>query len=180
MFEAGAAFVAWLGMSLIVLADGRRSLALGAALATAGVALVVFQGAGLINASALALGGAVMVVRRITDGPGGWQLMPPGSTPRLVLCIAAGLLALWIAFSVTTGAGAALRFAVMTVVGLGGARVLSSDERSVLLTSVGLLALAIAAIAGMGDAWQGPWPYVAAALVAAGAGWLPVRAPNAA
>src|SRR5207237_1377746 len=83
----------------------------------------------------------------------------------------------WIAFSVTTGAGAALRFAVMTVVGLGGARVLSSDERSVLLTSVGLLALAIAAMAGMGDAWQGPWPYVAAALVAAGAGWLPVRAP---
>ena len=180
MLEAGAALVAWLGMSLIVLADGRRSLALGAALATAGVALVVFQGAGLIDAGALALGGAVMVVRRLTDGPVGWQLMPPGSTPRLVLCIAAGLLALWIAFSVTTGAGAALRFAVMTVVGLGGARVLSSAERSVLLTSVGLLALAIAAIADMGDAWQGPWPYVAAALVAAGAGWLPVRAPNAA
>ena len=171
MFEAGAALVAWLGMSLIVLADGRRSLALGAALATTGVALVVFQGAGLIDAGALALGGAVMVVRRLTDGPVGWQLMPPGSTPRLVL---------WIAFSVTTGAGAALRFAVMTVVGLGGARVLSSDERSVLLTSVGLLALAIAAMAGMGDAWQGPWPYVTAALVATGAGWLPVRAPNAA
>src|SRR2546429_7317499 len=109
-------------MSLIVLADGRRSLALGAALATTGVALVVFQGAGLIDAGALALGGAVMVVRRLTDGPVGWQLMPPGSTPRLVLCIAAGLLALWIAFSVTTGAGAALRFAVMTVLGLGGAR----------------------------------------------------------
>ncbi|TMF19680.1 MAG: hypothetical protein E6I35_03105 [Chloroflexi bacterium] len=92
MFEAGAALVAWLGMSLIVLADGRRSLALGAALATTGVALVVFQGAGLIDAGALALGGAVMVVRRLTDGPVGWQLMPPGSTPRLVLCIAAGLL----------------------------------------------------------------------------------------
>src|SRR5207245_4048650 len=96
-------------MSLIVLADGRRSLALGAALATAGVALVVFQGAGLIDAGALALGGAAMVGRRITDGPGGWQLMPPGSTPRLVLCIAAGLLAVWIAFSGPTGAAAAPR-----------------------------------------------------------------------
>src|SRR5256886_6163823 len=166
-------------MSLIVLADGRRSLALGAALAIAGVALVVFQGAGLIDAGALALGGAVMVVRRLTDGPVGWQLMPPGSTPRLVLCIAAGLLALWIAFSVTTGAGAALRFAVMTVVGLAGARVLASQEPSVLLTAVGLLALAIAATAGTADGGQGPWPYVAAALFAAGAAWLPVKAAHA-
>src|SRR5438477_2880206 len=167
-------------MSLIVLADGRRSLALGAALATAGVALVVFQGAGLIDAGALALGGAVMFVRRLSNGPGGWQLMPPGSTPRLVLCIAGGLVALRIAFSVTTGAGAALRFAVMTVIGLAGAKVLATDEPSGVLTAVGPLALAIAAIGGMGDAWQGPWPYVAAALVAAGTGWVPVRAPHAA
>jgi len=180
VFEAGAALVAWLGMSLVVLADGRRGLALGAALATAGVALVVIQSAGPIDAGALTLGGAVMAVRRLANGPGGWQLMPPGSTPRLVLCIAAGLLALWIAFSVTTGAGAALRFAVMTVVGLAGARVLSSDEPSVLLTALGLLALAIAAITGMGEAWQGPWPYVAAGLFAAAVGWLPVRAPHAA
>src|SRR2546428_10716223 len=98
-------------MSLIVLADGRRSLALGAALATAGVALVGFQGAGLIAAGALALGGAVMVVRRLTDGPGGWHVMPPGSTPRLAPCIAAGLLPPWIACSVTTRAGDAVRVA---------------------------------------------------------------------
>src|SRR5256885_3257631 len=145
-------------MSLIVLADGRRSLALGAALAIAGVALVVFQGAGLIDAGALALGGAVMVVRRLTNGPDGWQLMPPGSTPRLVLCIAAGLLVLWIAFSVTTGAGAALRFAVMTVVGLAGARVLWSQEPSVLLTALGLIALAVAPAPNTAEARQGPTP----------------------
>src|SRR2546428_1044141 len=150
MVDAGAALVAWLGMSLVVLADGRRGLALGAALATAGVALIVFQGATAIDAGVLALGGAVMTARRLTNGPDGWQLMPPGSTPRLVLCIAAGLLVLWTAFSVTTGAGAALRVAVMPVAGLGGARGLSRGRRSVLLTSVGLLALAIAAIAGMG------------------------------
>jgi len=28
LLEAGAAFVAWLGMSVVVLADGRRGLAL--------------------------------------------------------------------------------------------------------------------------------------------------------
>lgn len=180
MLEAGAAFVAWLGMSIVVLADGRRGLALGAALASAGLALVALQGVGLIDAGALALGGAVMVARRLNNGPGGWQLMPPGSTPRLVLCIAAGLVALWIAFSVTTGAGAALRFAVMPVVGLSGARVLSSHEPAVLLTAVGLLALAVAAIAGMGETAPDPWPYFAAALVAAGSGWFPVRAAHAA
>ena len=179
MVEAGAALVAWLGMSLIVLADGRRGLALGAALATAGIALIVFQGATPIDAGVLALGGLLMAARQLANGPGGWQLMPPGSTPRLVLCIAAGLLALWIAFSVTTGPGAALRFGVMTVVGLAGARVLASQEPSVLLTAVGLLALAIAATAGTADGGQGPWPYVAAALFAAGAAWLPVKAAHA-
>ena len=179
MVDGGAALVAWLGMSLVVLADGRRGLALGAALSTAGVALIVFQGATAIDAGVLALGGAVMTARRLTNGPDGWQLMPPGSTPRLVLCIAAGLLVLWIAFSVTTGAGAALRFAVMTVVGLAGARVLWSQEPSVLLTALGLIALAVAATASTAEAGQGPWPYLAAALFAAGSGWLPVKAANA-
>jgi hypothetical protein len=180
VLEAGAAFVAWLGMSLVVLADGRRGLALGAAIATAGLALLVGQGAGLIDAGALALGGAAMVARRLTRGPGGWQLMPPGSTPRLVLCVAAGLLSLWIAFSVTTGAGAALRFGVMTVVGLSGARALFSNEPAALLTAVGLLALAVAAIAGAGESSPDPWPYVAGAVVAAGAGWVSMRTAHAA
>jgi hypothetical protein len=167
-------------MSIVVLADGRRGLALGAALATAGLALVALQSAGPISAGALAAGGVIIAVRRLTNGLSGWQLMPPGSTPRLVLCIGAGLLALWIAFAVTTGAGAALRFAVMTVLGLSGARVLSSDQSWVLSTAVGLLALAIAAIAGMGDTSPDPWPYYAAAFVAAGSGWVPVRTARAA
>src|SRR2546423_823943 len=160
MVEAGAALVAWLGMSVIVLAGGRRGLALGAALAPAGIALIVFPGAHVGNAGAPASGGLLLAARPLPQGAGGWEVMAPGSTPRLVLCIAAGLLALWIAFSVTTGPGAALRFGVMTVVGLAGARVLASQEPSVLLTAVGLLALAIAATAGTA-AGQGPWPYVA-------------------
>src|SRR2546429_4507575 len=118
MVDAGAALVAWLGMSLVVLADGRRGLALGAALATAGIALIVFQGATAIDAGVLALGGAVMTARRLTNGPDGWQLMFPGSTPRIVFCTEAGLLVLWIAISVATGAGAAVRFEVLAVGGL--------------------------------------------------------------
>ena len=44
---------------------------------------------------------------------------------------------------------------------------------------VGVVCLAIAATAGTADGGQGPWPYVAAALFAAGAAWLPVKAAHA-
>lgn len=180
MVEAAAAFVAWLGVSMIVLADGRRGLGLGVALAGLGLAAIVFQGHGLVAAAALAVGAAIAAARRLVSGSTGWQIMPPGSTPRLVLCIGAGLLALWIGFGITTGTGAALRFAVMSVVGLAGARVLASDDPAVLLTAVALLALAIAAAAGLSHSAPGMWPYVAAGLIAAAVGWLPVRTPDAA
>lgn len=180
MIEAGGAFVAWLGASLVVLADGRRGLALGAALATAGLAAVVLQGGGPAGAAALAGGGALAAFRRAGSGPGGWRIMPPGSTPRFVLCVATGLVTLWVAFAVTAGGGAALRFAAVAVVALSAARVLTSREPAVLLTTVALLALAVAAAAGLGDTGPGPWPYLAAAAIAAAVGWLPVGTPHAA
>ena len=183
MLEAGAAFVAWLGMSVVVLADGRRGLALGIVLVTAGLAVIVFQGAGPIAAGALGVGGAAAALRRLS----GWRVMPPGSTPRVVLCVAAGILVLWISFSATTAGDGALRFAILTVLGLSVARVLSSDEPSTLLTAIALLALGIAATVGIGSVAHGlgavtqsEWPYIAAALVAALAGWLPVRTANVA
>src|SRR5438270_8638724 len=144
MVEASAALVAWLGMSLIVLADGRRGLALGAALATAGIALIVFQGATPIDAGVLALGGLLMAARQLANGPGGWQLMPPGSTPRLVLCIAAGLLALWISGSVTSTPVGPLLFAVLVVLGLMAARVLTGRDIVVDRTAIACFALALA------------------------------------
>jgi len=101
--------------------------------------------------------------------------MPAGSTPRLILCIASAFLAWWIAAAVTTGSGAALRFTVLTAIGLSGARILSTDDPPALMTSVAALALGAAA----GGALAGGSPdlalYVAAAIVAAGAAWLPVR-----
>jgi hypothetical protein len=177
--DAVAAFIAWMGASLIVLADGRRGLALGAALATAGISVIAFSTAGPI-AGALAVGGALAALGRLRSGPAGWRIMPPGSTPRLVLCIAAGLLALWVGAAVTTGPGSPLRFTVLLVAGLTGARVLGSEERSVLLTATSVLALAIGLGAVTGESSMAPWAFVAAGLIAAAVAWLPTRTVRAA
>ena len=173
-----AAFIAWLGASLIVLADGRRGLALGVGLATAGLAVLVLQRSGPLDAGALAAGGAVASIGRLYSGAGRWEIMPAGSTARLILCIAAGLLALWLAVAVTNGSGAGLRFAVLSVAGLTGARVLSSDDQPVLLSALALLALAVGAAAGLAGTSPGAWPYLAAGAIAAGATLLPSRTPR--
>ena len=178
MIEGIASFVAWLGASLIVLADGRRALALGVALAAAGLAVITWVGAGPVPAAILAVGGVIAAGRRFASGPGRWAVMPPGSTPRLILCVASALVALWIALGITTGDSPALRFAVLVVIGLSGARVLSSADPHVQLTAGAVLAVAIGAAAGLGGGDL--WPYVAAAVLAAGACWLPLRAPRAA
>jgi len=173
-----AAFVSWLGASLVVLGDGRRALALGVLLATAGMTVIAWQTAGPLAAAAIAGGGAVAAARRFSSGADGWRIMPPGSTPRLVLCIAGGLIVLWIAAAVTTGPGASLRFTVMVVAGFSGARVLASDNASVLLTATSLLALVVALAGAFADG-SGLWTYLAAALIAAGVGWLPQRTARA-
>jgi hypothetical protein len=173
--SVAGAVAAWLGASIIVLADGRRGLALGLGIATAGVTVVVWQSIGLLDGSVLFVGGAIATAVRLRSGREGWGIMPAGSTPRLILCIASAFLAWWIAAAVTTGSGAALRFTVLTAIGLSGARILSTDDPPALMTSVAALALGAAA----GGALAGGSPdlalYVAAAIVAAGAAWLPVR-----
>jgi hypothetical protein len=180
LIEAGAAVVAWLGASLIVLADGRRGLALGLALAAAGIAVIVLQGPGPIAAGAIAVGGAAAAARRLWSGPAGWEVMPAGSTPRLLLCIAAGLVALWIALVVTTGPGAALRFTVFSAAGLAAARVLWSEDAFVLLSATAVLALVVAAGAGLGVTSPNLWSYAGGGLVAAAIVWVPPRTSRAA
>ena len=118
MVEAAAAFVAWLGVSLVVLSDARRGLALGTLLAAVGL-------------------------------------------------------------EVMTGEGAALRFAVMSGVGLAGARALSSADTSVAQTAFAVLALAVAAGAALG-ADAGVWPFLAGAGAAVAATWAPGRVQRAA
>ena len=180
MLEGIAAFAAWLGVSLVVLSDGRRGLAAGTALATVGLAVLAFPAADIAGAVALFAGGAIAAVRRARSGPEGWSIMPAGSTPRLVLCVAAGLLSLWVALAVMQGGGGAQRFGVMVAIGLGGARLISSDVGEVVEAALSVLALALGVVAGLTPVSPGIWPYLAAALVAAAASSIPIKATRAA
>jgi hypothetical protein len=180
MIEAAAAFVAWAGASALVLSDARRGLAVGTALAAFGLAIASLPAAGWPGAAALLVGGAAAGVRRNAAGPPGWSVMPAGSTPRLVLCVAGGLVALWVGAAVMTGPEGGLRFSVLAVLGLAGSRVLSSDDPWVVQSAFAVVALAVGASAGLVTGTPGVWPYVAAALVAAAAAWIPHRTPRAA
>ena len=175
MIAAVAAFATWLGVSLIVVADGRRGLALGLAIASVALAVVVWRPAGPVASAALVTGGLAAAVQRVRSGPAGWNVMPAGSTPRLVMCVASGLVALWIAASVMTGGGAPVRFAVLTGVGLAGARVLGSDDVAAVTAAIAALVLALAAAAPVTDPGLTLWPYIVAAVVAAAVAWLPRR-----
>lgn len=180
MVEGAGAFLAWLGAALVVVSDGRRGLALGTLVAAAGIALVSFSTAGAPAAAALALGGLIAGARRLTTGPPGWSMMPSGSTPRLVLCVAGGLVALWVGVAVMSGDDGGLRFAVIAVIGLAGARALASDDTPTVLTAVSVLVLAVAAAVGLGPETPNIVPYVLAAAIAAASSWIPTRTPRAA
>jgi hypothetical protein len=175
-----AAFVVWLGAALVVLADGKRGLALGTALAAAGLAVLTWVDAGPVTALLIGTGGLVAAARRLMTGVSGWGVMPPGSTPRIILSVAGGLVALWIALGVMGGSGAALRFSVLTAVGLAVARVLSSGVAEVQLSAAAVVALGIAVAATIDPSTSSLWPCLVAAVIAAGMGWLPVSARRAA
>jgi hypothetical protein len=179
VIAAIAAFVAWLGASAIVLADGRRGLASGLGLVAAGLAGIEWQGGDGSAAGILLVGGGIATLLRLRSGAPGWTIMPAGSTPRLILCVAGGLLALWFAASVTFGSGAAARYGVFSVVGLSGVRALYSRETSIVMTATAAMSLAIAAGASLAGSAPGPLPFVAAALIAAGMMALPSPAAHA-
>ncbi|HEV2967277.1 MAG TPA: hypothetical protein VG009_04170 [Candidatus Dormibacteraeota bacterium] len=180
MIQPAAGIVVWLGASLVVVADGRRGLAAGIALSTFGLAVLAFVTAGAIAAAAIAAGGAIAGVRRLVSGPAGWEILAPGSTPRLVLCVAAALVAFWIADAVTSGPVASLRFALLAGIVLAATRVLSTTEQAAQLSAVAILALCVGSAAAIGSTEQGVWPYLAGGVVAAVVGWLPQRKLSAA
>lgn len=180
MIDGLAALIAWTGAALMVLSDGRRGLALGLALVTVAFAELAWSGGEMLGAAAILAGGAVASVQRLRAGVLGWGIMPAGSTPRLVLSIAAGLLSLWFAASVTNGTGAAVRFASLAVLGLMGARALESKDLAIVLAAIAALALALGVAAGLAQPSPGPAPYILAALLAAGVMILPLSEPHAA
>jgi hypothetical protein len=177
---AGAAFVAWLGAAIVVLADGRRGLALGLGLLTISLAVLTWPAGMAVGSVAIGVGGLIAAVQCWRSGPAEWGIMPAGSTPRLILCIASGLLGFWLAASVTTGPDASRRFAVLVVTGLMGARVLISRDVPVVLAGIAALALALATASGLAAESPGPIPAIVGGLIAAGVMFVPAaRIPSA-
>jgi hypothetical protein len=180
LIQPAAGIVVWLGASLVVVADGRRGLAMGIALSTLGLAVLALVTAGALAAAAIAVGGAIAGARRFVSGPAGWEVLAQGSTPRLVLCITTALVAFWIADAVTSGPVASLRFAVITGIALSAARALSTAKQAAQLSAVAVVALCVASAGAIGSTEAGVWPYLAGGVVAAVVGWLPLRRPSAA
>jgi hypothetical protein len=172
-----AALVAWLGASLVVLADGRRGLALGLAMVAIGLAVLEWGTGQTLGALAVAAGGMIGSFQCWRSGSAAWGIMPAGSTPRLVQCIAGGLLALWVSASVTVGSGAPLRFAVLVVPGLMAARVLAARDAAVVLTAIACFALALAVAPSVGTTSPGPVPEIVGGLIAAGVIFMPGARP---
>jgi len=174
-----AALAAWLGGAIIVLADGRRGLALGLGVMAAGLAGVAFAAGQQLTAGALLAGGIVAAALRWRTGPDGWGLMQPGSTPRIILTIVIGLVALYFAASLSSGYGAAIRSAPMASIALAAARLLQGAERAAALTASSALVLALGAGSLLGPSGSLP-AAVVAALIAAGTSALPAAEPHGA
>lgn len=179
MSEASA-LAAWLGAAIILLADGRRGLALGLAVMAAGLAAVAFAAGQQLTGGALLAGGLVAAVLRWRTGPDGWGLMQPGSTPRIILTIVIGLVGLYFAASLSSGGGAAVRFAPLASLALAGARLLQGAERAAALTAASALVLALGAGSLLGPSGGSLPAAVVAALIAAGASALPAAEPHGA
>jgi hypothetical protein len=174
-----AAFAAWLGGAIIVLADGRRGLALGIAVMAAGLAGAAFAAGQQLTGGVLLAGGVAAAGFRLRTGPEGWGLMQPGSTPRIILTILIGLAALYIAASLSSGDGAAMRFAALVAIALAGARILQGSEQAAALTAASALVLALGA-GGVLDPSGSLPAAVVAGVIAAGASALPAAEPHGA
>ncbi len=156
-----------------MLADARRGLAVGLGLLSISLAVLNWPAGMAVGSGAILVGGLIAAVRCWRSGPAGWGIMPAGSTPRLILCVASGLLAFWLAASLTTGPDASLRFAALVVPGLMGARILMSRDVTVALAGIAAMAMALGTASGVAAESPGPIPAIVAGLIAAGVMFVP-------
>ena len=175
MTESVMAGITWLGAAIIVVSDGRRGLALGLAAIAGGLAGLALAEGQTVVAAALLAGGLVAAVLHLRRGRPGWAVMPPRSTPRLLLAIVGGLLALWIG-AAGGGSEAAPRFATLAVLFLVGPRLIQGSDRGTALAAVAALALMIGAA---GESSADLLLPVAAALAAAASGLIPASVTDA-
>jgi hypothetical protein len=167
MTEAAAvlgAAAAWLGATLLLVGDGRRGLALGLVVLTAGLVIAsAAAGQQPLGVAVLGAGGAAAAVLRLRDGRAGWGLLPPGSTPRLVGAIVVVIGAALVAGSQLGSPGGAARLAALAVAALAVGRILTVGQRWAALGSASALALGLGALGGV-------TALVTAGVVAAGLG----------
>jgi hypothetical protein len=171
-----AAFVAWLGAAVVVLADGRRGLAAGLALVGLAMAGVAWAAGDQLGAILLLAGGLIGAGLRFFIGPDGWGLMEPGSTPRMLFAVVAGLFGLWVAAAVTTGGSGGLRFAAFAGILLLGGRLLQAAAPVALLTAIAGVALVLGVISGAVGGTGGNAEYAIAAAVCAAVSAMPATA----
>jgi hypothetical protein len=162
------AVLAWLGASLLTVAEARWGVALGLSTAAAGLALAA-GGAGEAPAgvAALVAGGLVAAALRLRGGAPGWNVLPPGSTPRLVTAIVVLIGAVLVAGSGLGSAAAAARLSGLVVAVLAGLRLMTVDGRWSAVAAGSALALGLGALGG-------PTGMVVGAAVAAGLGAMEV------
>lgn len=173
-----AVVVAWLGGAFLVLSDARRGVALGVALYAIGLAATLYN----IPPAALALGlaGLGAAALRLRDGPPRWGTLPPGSTPRLLLCVVSGVLAAFAGASILAGPGPApVRIVILLGGAMGAARLLSTLRREAALASTTVMTLALGAAAAVAGDRAAPTVVAAAALAAVLLGVLPAAETKA-
>ncbi|TMB96319.1 MAG: hypothetical protein E6J40_10110 [Chloroflexi bacterium] len=175
-----AAFFAWAGAAAIVLADGRRGLAVGVGLVALGFTALTWADGAWLEGALLLAGGALCAIELLRRGAQDWGLMPPGSTPRLILAAVGAILALWFAASLTTGPHAPLRFACVAVLGLAAGRVLQGNAGASVLSAAAALAIALASASALAPNDPGFAPYLIGGVIAGGASLLPVAEPSGA
>jgi hypothetical protein len=142
---------AWLGAAVLVLADARRGLAVGLLLAAIGLSVILVAEGDALDAGLLLAGGVLGAFIGLRRNPRrGWGLLPPGSTPRIVLSIVVGGAALWLAIGMLDSPGAAqARAAAVIVMALGAGRLLAVRDPRAALAAASLIALGAGALAGI-------------------------------
>jgi hypothetical protein len=143
------AVLACLGAALLMIAEGRRGLALGVALIAAGLAAAAaVSGQPAPGVAALLAGGLAGAVLRLRGGQPGWGVLPPGSTPRLVALLVALIGTGLVAGSGLGSPAGVARLAALVVAVLAGGRILASDRRWIVLAAGSALAIGLGALGG--------------------------------
>jgi hypothetical protein len=139
---------AWLGTAAVAVSDGRLAFALGLSLTGLSLAGMALIAGNSVGASALLAGGLGAGLLRLRDAPAGWGMMPPGSTPRIILSFVTLAIGALVGISLTSGAGAPGRVAAVAVCGLALSRLLTGEARGVAATMASVLALTLGTIGG--------------------------------